>query len=272
MLIICMKKIFILVCAVLLIGGCSDDLITERYVLKLPEIPGSWKQFPGLPHWRIEWQDPQARPQALEINSGDEPEISLPLTWASAVIAWPYWPELPVQAGVFRPAGALLPFDAHGAVLYLSWRGGVDAFLYRELGLASADSPAGNSAVPRLPWYFNWPRFRELYDDPSVSAEYRADPWRADWTGIAMKIWQSGFDKRRLVSQTYQDMRIPVSSGPWIGTSPFAAPLYFDDVPVFPVRIAASGSTPGVSSVDTWISPEGVLRCNADTYIFLKWY
>ena len=258
-------------CAFLQLGACADSLVDTRYRLKLPELPAAWEGFPGQPHWRIEWQDTEARLRTLEIRSGYEPEISLPCTWASAVTAWPYWPELQVHPGVFRPAGALFPFDANGDTLTLSWRGGVDAILHRELGAASAKIPAEHTGVPRLPWNFNWPRFRALYDDASVNAEFRGDPWRADWPGIAAKIWQSGFDKRRLVPQAYKEIKVQAAPGPWIGTSPFSAPLFFESTPVFPVRAADPDSGSGSSPADTWISTEGILRCNAETYIFLKW-
>jgi len=170
---------------------------------------------------------------------------------------------------VFRPAGGLFPFDARGSTLSLSWRGGVDAMFYRELCAAAAETPSQQSSVPRLPWNFNWPRFRELYDDSGVNAEFRADPWLADWPGIAAKVWQSGFDKRRLVPQTRREMRVTAPPGPWIGTSPFAAPLYFDDSPVFPV--CAPETVTASYPIDTWISTDGILRCTAETYIFLRW-
>jgi hypothetical protein len=149
--------------------------------------------------------------------------------------------------------------------------GGVDAVLYWELGNASAGEPGTQSSVPRMPWNFNWPRFRGLFTDVSVNAQFRADPWLADWPSIAEKIWLSGFDKRRLVPQAREELPVPVAPGPWIGPSPFAAPLYFTGGPVFPVRTPASGSPPGVSGpVDTWVCAEGILRCNSNAWIFLE--
>jgi hypothetical protein len=126
----------------------------------------------------------------------------------------------------------------------------------------------GRAVGPRLPWNFDWPRFRLLFEDPSVNAEVRADPWLADWQSIAAKIVQSGFDKRRLIPEPRINLTIPfsnganngVSRGPWIGTSPFAAPLLFEAGPVFPAHPAA----------DTWVSREGILRCNTETWIFIN--
>ena len=271
-----LKKELMVLCfafTLALLAGCDSSLIVSRYTLKLPPLPPAWEIIPGELCWKIEWLAPDGRPQTLEIRSGETPEISLPHTFANAVTAWPYWPDLAISPGVFKSCGALFPFDVDGASLSLSWKGGLDAMLYRELGIASAGEPVSKSSVSRLPWNFNWPRFRELYDDPSVNAEYRADPWLADWPGIAEKIWQSGFDKRRLVPYARQELPVPVAQGPWIGTSPFAAPLVFEGSPVFPVRAAgtASVSNAGSSPVDTWVSADGILRCNADAYIFLEW-
>ena len=264
------KCIFRLLCliGVLHLSGCDSSPVVSRYTLKLPELPAAWELIPGQPQWKIEWQNPNGRLQTLEIRSGQSPEISLP-SWTSAVLAWPYWPELSIHPGVFKPSGGLFPFDARGTTFSLSWKGGIDAILYRELCVASTGSPAAKTSVPRLPWYFNWPRFRELSADTGVNAEYRADPWLADWPGIAVKIWQSGFDKRRLVPQARQELTVPVAAGPWIGTSPFSAPLFFEGTPVFQVR--SEEAQTGCFPVETWVCARGILRCTAETFIFLEW-
>jgi hypothetical protein len=161
--------------------------------------------------------------------------------------------------GIFRPAGAVFPFDAAGGRMGLSWQGGVDAFFYRAL----AEAVAPDTGV-RVPQNFDWPRFRSLFTDPAVSAEVRADPWTADLRDIAARVVQSGFDKRRFKPAAVEELAIPVSRGPWTGTSPFAPPLLFEnDVPVFPVRS-------GLGS-DTWYSAEGVLRCAGTNWIFREW-
>ncbi|MDR1586682.1 MAG: hypothetical protein LBS57_04420 [Treponema sp.] len=255
------------------LAGCGYDLTDSRYSLELPEIPAAWVSLPGPPQWRVEWLNPEGLKERALIGSGEKPEIRLPRTWTSAVIAWPCWPEQGIVPGVFRPAGALFPFDVSGlgraggsgGSLVLGWRGGVDAFLYWELA-AAADSGAGETpegtATARLPENFNWPRFRELFNDENVNKEVRGDPWLADWRGIAQKIVQSGFDKRRLVPRARSEMRIPLPPGLWVGTSPFAAPLSFEDTAaVFPV----------CEAVDTWVSEAGILRCSREAWIFLPW-
>jgi hypothetical protein len=276
-------------CAGFLLYGCGEGMGDSRYVLDLPEIPWTWELL-GNPHWRIDWLNVDGRKETMTVTVGDavsgrRVEIDLPQTWVSAVSALPFWPEKGIIPGIFRPAGAIFPFDVSGKSLVLSWQGGVDATLYWEFAAFSRentsspedelpgevgyednnDSPETEmerAAVPRFPWNFNWPRFRQLFDDPSLNAEVRADPWLADWHSIAEKIVRSGFDKRRLVPEPRSSLQIPVGHGPWIGTSPFATPLLFEATPVFPVRAAA----------DTWVSAEGILRCNAEAWIVYEGY
>jgi hypothetical protein len=253
-----MKSRFLtfVVCAGFVLHGCGESLVDSRYILRMPELPPAWKALLGDPYWRVEWLNSDGRKETAAIRGNGRAALALPSTWVSPVSAAPFWPDRGLGPGVFRSAGAIFPFDVSGENLVLSWQGGVDANLYWEL-LKACDG-AGQGSV-RLPWNFNWPRFRLLFDDPTLNAEVRADPWLADWSGIAAKIIQSGFDKRRLVPEARSAREIPVGPGPWIGASPFAAPLLFEAVPVFPVRPAA----------DTWVSAEGVLRCNTETWILL---
>jgi hypothetical protein len=256
--------------------GCGESLLDSRYNLELPEIPVAWESLLGRPQWRIEWINGNGHKESKIFPENGKIEIDLPPTLASAVSAYPFWPNMDINPGIFKPAGAIFPFDVSGKNLVLSWRGGVDAALYWEFLKVSggarheddtashdADIPpeAERAAVPRLPWNFDWPRFRQLFDDSALNAEILADPWLADWHSIAEKIVQSGFDKRRLVPEARSSLQVPVCPGPWIGTSPFAIPLLFEANPVFSVR--ATG--------DTWISTEGFLRCNTKVWIFIEW-
>ena len=260
----------------LFLHGCGGgSLADSRYILELPELPPAWKALLGDPYWQVEWLNGEGRKETATVRGNGGVEISLPPTWVSPVSAAPFWPDRGLAPGIFKPAGAIFPFDVSGKSLALSWQGGVDANLYWEFiavcGEAAAYGEAGQesppdetepverAAVSRLPWNFNWPRFRLLFDDPTLNAEIRADPWLADWNGIAAKIVQSGFDKRRLVPESRGALEIPVNPGPWIGTSPFAPPLFFEAAPIFPVRPTA----------DTWVSAEGILRCNTKTWILL---
>ena len=260
---------FFVLFTVVMLFSCDSSLTGSRYSLNFPDLPPVWALVLPPPHWRIEWQNSDGKSETLIINSGRNPEISLPNTFTSAVLAWPYWPEKGIEPGIFMPAGALFPFDIQGTDLSLSWKGGIDVIFYRELEKVGNSGPGTSSSVPRLPLYFNWPRFRELFSDPTVNSEVRGDPWLADWPQIAEKTWQTGFDKRRLVPQARNELAIPgldtnAAPGPWIGVSPFAAPLYFDATPVFPVRTTVPGT------VDIWVSARGILHCSPKAWIFFE--
>jgi hypothetical protein len=156
----------------------------------------------------------------MDLN-GTSARISVLIQWPNPVIAWPYWPERELFPGLFHPAGALYPFDARDGDIVLSWRGGVDTAFYREL--AEARSLPG--ADPRRdPRYFNWSRFRSLVREEAPET-LRADPWLADWKGIAEKTVLSGFRKSmvREESRTPTGILVP-HDGPWAGPSPFTAP------------------------------------------------
>ena len=222
------------------------------YVPVPPDPPQAWLALLGSPHWRLEWFDGEGRRRALELSGGDFPAISPPGDLASPVLALPFWPDLGIGPGLFRPAGAIFPFDVSGDRLVLSWSGGVEATFFLELARAAGGLSPDGSAAARLPWNFNWPRFRRLLDDRALNDRIRADPWLADWPGIAERTVQSGFDRRRLVPEPEIPLELPLGPGPWIGASPFAAPLTFDTAPVFPVR----------PTTETWASPQGLLRVN----------
>jgi hypothetical protein len=254
-------------CMGLFLNTCGKSLTDSSFVLELPVLPQAWEDVLGSPNWRIEWVNEEGRKETMTVQGNGGWSISPPQTWASAVSAFPFWPQKGIGPGIFKPAGAIFPYDASGGSLVLSWQGGVDAVLYWELakscgrtGQEALEESSERAAVARLPMNFNWPRFRRLFDDPSLNADVRADPWLADWAGIAAKIVQSGFDKRRLVPEARRALTVPVGPGPWVGASPFAAPLIFDATPVFSVRPTA----------DTWVSKEGLLRCNSETWIFIQ--
>jgi hypothetical protein len=256
-----MKSLLLYMLPALLASGCGRNPADSGYTLELPDLPPAWRELLGNPCWRIEWISPEGQKESL--ITGAPPEITVPQGWASPISAWPFWPDKGIAPGIFRPAGAIFPFDAAGAGLRLSWRGGVEAFLYGELAAASAAVSGEEASVPRQPWNFNWPRFRELWDDPELPEEVRSDPWRVDWKQTAARIVSTGFNKRRIVSGPREEIAIPVPPGPWIGASPFSPPLFFGEGerPVF-----SAGTSP-----ETWFSPAGVLRCTAETWILIPW-
>jgi hypothetical protein len=244
------------------LSGCGESAASSRYALDLPEPPAAWA-FLGEPGWRLEWLDSDGRKQSKIIEEREGAELDIYPTVVSALIASPRWPVKGIEAGVFRPAGALFPFDAAGGVLRVSWRAGVDAVLFWELAAAAGRNPEALEAkTPRLPQNFNWPRFRELFAAEGIHENVRNDPWLADWRGIAKKIAVSGFDKRRLVPRSLEPVPVPAGRGPWAGSSPFAPPLVFapEETPRFPAGEEA----------ETWISSGGILRCNRQTWIFTE--
>jgi hypothetical protein len=249
-------------CTGFFLHSCGPETANQwldRYTLELPDLPPAWEMILGSPHWQIEWLNDTGRLERATIRGKDKITVSLPPTYASAVLARPFWPDKGLIPGIFRPAGALFPFDVCGTNLGLSWQSGIDANLFWELAEFSAGTNEPERAVLRQPQNFNWPRFRLLFADPTLNADIRGDPWLADWHSIAEKIVRSGFDKRRLVPEPRSELTVPVGPGPWIGASPFAPPLLFEGVPVFPVR----------GTADTWVSADSMVRCNTKAWILL---
>ena len=232
---------------------CCRDLTPSAYVVILPDTPEIWVSLLGEPHWRLEWLDKSGSRRITDILPGKSMEIEIPVTWANPVTAWPYWPGYNLPAGIFKPAGALFPFDADGRRLFLSWKTGLDTVFYWELALAAGQN------VSKIPANFDWPRFRELFNEETLNEAVRKDPWLVDWRFVAEKTINANFDRRRLVPETTVSINIPVGCGTWYGTSPFSAPLFFKEgePTVFPVR-------PGLN---VWISTSGILRCSGKTWI-----
>jgi hypothetical protein len=242
---------------------CCGDLCPSRYVIELPKPPESWVSALGQPDWRIEWFGSNGENRTAELKSGEKMEIELQVTWINPVIAWPYWPEHNLAPEVFMPAGALFPFDTEKGAIRLNWEAGHDVVFYRELALA-ADNEKNPSKIPAN---FDWPRFRELFQSDALSEAVHKDPWLVNWRSVAEKTISANFDRRRLTAEKTESKALPVSSGPWYGTSPFSEPLSFANdgavenaVVIFPVR-------PGVN---LWISAEGILRVNGNTWMLTK--
>jgi len=240
--------------------GCADR-ISAGYVLELPEVPHPWLSLLGEPMWYVEWIDPDGRKQSKDVPYGTDAEIEIPVTWANPVTASPYWDKLGLDPKLFRPAGAIFPFDVsfnkkkRDNRLRLSWRAGADAAFYWELLLACGEDES------KLPANFDWLRFRELFNG-TLSKEVCEDPWLVNWRSVAEKTAASSFDRRRLVPEAAVEKSIPVTSGEWYGSSPFSKPIVPENVEssIFPVR-------PGVN---IWISNEGILRVNGNVWVLNK--
>ncbi|MDR0877529.1 MAG: hypothetical protein LBN21_05710 [Treponema sp.] len=254
--------------ALLLFVHCNAGVSVTgaRCSLELPALPPAWAELLGAPHWRIEWISPEGKALTRIWADAGAPEIDLPQTLANPVSAWPFFPDRGIPAGLLRPAGAVFPFDAAGeksrtAVLRLGWQGGIDAALYRELAAAVRDGSSAQAA--RIPQNFDWKRFRELFSDPEIPDAVRADPWIVDWKAAAEKIVKSGFNKRSITAGEKADTPVPVSRGPWFGSSPFASPLSFEEgtAPAFPAD----------KNTAVWFSGEGLLKVNTSAWLLTKW-
>ena len=245
---------------VIVLAACRDAPISASYQVVLPDLPAAWGEIPGAPHWRLEWVDGDGFWQEREIGPGkDIPALPLIQEWTTPVLAWPFWPDRNLHPGTMRPSGALFPWDVSGKKITLSWRGGVDAVFWKELALAER-----SSAVKRLSWYFDWPRFRELFsEEGTIPENVRRDPWLPDWKEIAGKTVASGFDRRRIVSRKFTELVIPDFGGLWAGSSPFALPI--EAPPGGPLRVKVA-ATP-----EAWVSGAGMLKCSASGWVWQPW-
>ena len=242
-----------------LFNSCGESPVQTSCQPVLPEPGGSWKAILGEPHWLLEWVNENGTWNKSEIPPGRKtPELSFIGEWTTPVLAWPFWPESGLLPGMMRPGGALYPWDATGEKILLSWEGGVAALFWKELAAADRSSAA---AEGRLPWYLDWPRFRELLKSETLQEAVRNDPWLADWKSIAQRTVQSGFDRRRIVPRPYFEFSIPGFEGLWIGSSPFSPPL--EAPPGGPLNLKVT------DQVDTWVSKEGLLKCSASGFVFV---
>jgi hypothetical protein len=234
---------------ILMLTGCTDWL-TSSYTLELPYLPENWVSILGEPCWRIEWIDAAGQKHTADMSSCSIISVQLITTSISPVSAWPYWPDHNLIPGLFKPAGALYPFDVSDGRLHLSWEAGIDAFFYTQL------------LNGRHPANFNWLRFRELFNTGNLSEEVLNDPWVVDWISAAERTVSGSFDRRRLVPEANELKIIPVPAGKWYSTSPFAEPLFFQEgeTSIFPIR----------SGINTWISCKGILKANKEAWIFTE--
>jgi hypothetical protein len=253
----------ILPAAVFLFFHACGDLTEARCVLVMPDLPPAWAALLGSPRWKIEYLNAGGVREIFE-SGGENSEIFPHPFTASAVSAWPFWPDRGIQPGLFRPAGALYPFDLSGSTLAPDWRGGVEAFFYWELAAAAQKAvPSSPAAVLRQPQNFDWPRFRQILSDPAIAETVRADPWTADWRSIAERVIHSGFNRQRIVAAQTSLVPVPAGEGPWFGVSPFTAPWRAGagETPLFPV-----GTEPA-----SYFSAAGILRVNREAWILLPW-
>jgi hypothetical protein len=164
---------------------------------------------------------------------------------------------------MFRPAGALYPFDVDKNTLRLTWRGGVDAFFYRALEEAAAAASSSGTAHPlRQPGFFDWPRFRAVMAS-SAPPEIRADPWLAAWKSAAEKTIASSFRTSYIKAEerSVREVNIP-HNGPWIAASPFRQAENWQAGESVELAL---GITPEV-----WVCPGGMLVLSRDAQLWVQ--
>jgi len=268
----CFLKVFAITLLVLsllsgFLTGCKDRF-PSSFILELPEVPDSWVTLLGEPNWRLEWVNQGGQKQIVDYPPGGLSgiEIEIPVTWTNPVIAWPYWPAHNLMPNVFKPCGALFPFDVitakkHSSRLQLSWEAGPDTVFFWEQTIALNQSVTNNTGV-KIPVNFDWQRFRELFRSGTLSEAVCKDPWVINWRNMAEKTIESNFDRRRLVPEATELKHFTVPDGTWYGVSPFSKPLFFaeGEQPVFPVR-------PGLN---VWVSAKGILMVNGNTWAFTE--
>jgi hypothetical protein len=206
----------------------------------------------------MEWINPDGQIKTLEAEGPAAPGLDIMAEWTTPVIAYPFWPKQGIMPGIVRPAGALFPFDAEGNRISLSWRGGVDAWVYLRL----RDAGGGDAPEVRQPHYFDWPRFRLLMESADIDEKVRLDPWLVDWQDLANRTIQSGFDRRRIKPAPREEIPVTIpQSGLYLGTSPFQEPRFLekDETATFPVT----------GNVDTYITAQGMLRCTKGAWLWI---
>jgi len=242
--------------------GCEDvQQIHSSYKPVLPELPDDWSEVLGEAHWHLEWIGEEGTWHEWEGKPGAEaPSLYLIQSWTTPVLAWPFWPELGLDFGIMRPAGALFPWDTYGKELVLSWEGGVDAVFWKELAAVGRQETAQNE---RFPWLFDWPRFREIMAGEEIGGAVRQDPWLVDWKEVGRKTVESGFDRRRIKAMKFTSVEIPLPEGRWVGSSPFAPVLETSGEKPFPLEVT--------DAVGIWVSAEGILKVSTSGWIFRAW-
>ena len=98
-------------------------------------------------------------------------------------------------------------------------------------------------------------------ESEDIPGEIRQNPWLANWSSIAERTVESGFDRRRIRAETMTEIAISCPGNLWAASSPFAEPIMVSpgELLVLPVK----------ESPDTWVSRSGMLRCHMEAWIFI---
>ncbi|MDR1867821.1 MAG: hypothetical protein LBQ77_06125 [Treponema sp.] len=236
------------------IVSCRDSA-QQDYEILLPPVPQVWRELLGEPEWYIEWINPEGSLESTTVRS-----IRVGSEWTTPIFAYPYWSAHGIEPKIFKPAGGLFPFDYTDKSIRLSWRGGVDAVFYQEI-LRYAGSEKNKTKVPRISPYFNWIKFREILNEETIKKTVGNDLWNVDWSAVARRTVESGFDKRSIVARETHNLHIPIEyTGTWISTSAFAEPIYQEGEYLI-VNIPASPTI--------FVSENAILRCSLAAWILM---
>jgi hypothetical protein len=250
------QKLFIFFIGMAVLG-CESRMYPPEYPVDFPPLPPEWGTILGPPSWRLQWTGPDGVTAYLDTGEGDRPVIPILREWASPVLAYPYWPSRRLFPGTLRPAGAIFPFDVRSGHITMTWRAGPEAWFYRELAVAAEGK--------RRPEFFDWPRFRALLESDIPAESVRKNPWEVDWRQMAQKTVESGFDRRRIIARSGEELlvsglAVEYRAGPWFGASPFADPLTPDKEGR--LRFKITGET------ETYFSAQGILRISKGAWAF----
>ena len=260
---IAMKKI-INSCIVILflVNACNLGMTHSSYEVLLPELPEFWEEILGEAHCRLEWLDRQGFWKALDLAPNEAmPGLSIIEERSNPVYAWPYWPSRKLFPGLMHPAGAVYPWDISNGVINFSWRAGIEAVFWEEMAAAERASTAQEA---RLPWYFDWPRFRTLLLTGSIPESVKQNPWTADWKDIAQRTIQSGFLSSRIRSKETKEISIQLNDpgGRWINSSAFSSPIYTDQDGMLILTVT---ETP-----DIWVSEGGMIKASTAGWVYIS--
>jgi hypothetical protein len=271
-------RLYGLLLAGILLASCAEPIIAPAYRVSFPEPPAAWTDALGPPSWELFWVDSRGVLQNARYPEDAEPRVELAQERASPLLARPFWPAVvsagsrtdgSIQSGVMKSAGAVFPFDTASGLIRLSWEGGISAEFYlalarvrlaRESG--AADSiPSGDK---RRPEWFDWPRFRALFEDGGIPEEAREDPWLVDWDAAAAKTVESGWDSRRIRAAECVPLTVTIpADGLWFGTSPFASPRFR--------KAGERVDLPARDIPEYLLSPAGYLKYTRSDYVWHEW-
>lgn len=205
----------VLVAVALLSVSCTGALRTDRIVVRMPTMPGAWRETGAAFRFSLVFVDDGGNPVCIAAAPGEAVALEFVRGSAHALLCYPFVSGLTVP-GMLRPAGAVYPGGLDGDKLLLSWEGGPAATCAGLL--ASSGFPIGG---------VDWGRFTR------EALARSGDPWRIDLEQCARAFLRETFS----ASLLSPDALCPVA------------------VPLLPVAgTGAAGGATGISGAEAWAS------------------